>query len=79
MAQILKANGYDKVSTKVAPNFLLKFLANFNADLKGMLPYIGNTFNGDISATMDTFNWKPIPIEKTVLDTARSVQEVLQG
>ncbi|MCA0931750.1 NAD-dependent epimerase/dehydratase family protein [Lutimonas saemankumensis] len=79
MAQILKSNGYDKVSTKVAPNFLLRFLANFNADLKGMLPYIGNTFNGDISATMDTFDWKPLPIEKTVLDTAKSVQEALQG
>ena len=44
-----------------------------------MPPYFGNTFNGVISATMDTFNWKPIPIEKTVLDTAKSVQEALQG
>ena len=26
LAQILKSNGYDKVSTKLAPNFLLKFI-----------------------------------------------------
>ena len=77
MAQILKSNGYDKVSTKVAPNFLLKFMSNFNSDLKGMLPFIGNTYNGDVSETMKTFNWKPIPLEKTVLDTAKSVQSYL--
>ena len=41
-------------------------------------PVYGNAFNGDISATMDTFNWKPLPLEKTVLDTARSVEEALQ-
>ena len=78
MAQILKSNGYDKVSTKVAPNFLLKFLANFNSDMKGMLPYIGNTFNGDVSDTMETFNWKPIALKKTVMDTAKSVEEAMQ-
>lgn len=78
MAQILKSNGYDKVSTKVAPNFFLKFMANFNSDMKGMLPYIGNTFNGDVSATMKIFNWKPIALKTTVLDTARSVEDAMQ-
>ena len=78
MAQILKSNGYDKVSTKEAPNFLLKFMANFNSDLKGMLPYIGNTFNGDVSETIKTFNWKPIAFKTTVLDTAKSVKEAIK-
>lgn len=77
MAQILKSNGYDKVSTKLAPNILLRFMANFNSEMKGMLPFVGNTFNGDVSATMKTFNWKPIPLEKTVLDTAESVKQAL--
>ncbi len=79
MAEILKANGYSKVSTKLAPNFLLRFMAKFNNDLKGMLPFIGNTFNGDISETMKTFNWKPIPLEKTVLDTAKSVEQAMKN
>jgi len=78
MAMILKSNGYTKVSTKVAPNFLLRFLANFNSDLRGMLPYIGNTFNGDIGATMKTFNWKPIAFKTTVMDTAKSVEDVIK-
>ena len=79
IAQILKTNGYEKVSTKLAPTFLLKFMANFNDEAKGMLPFIGNTIEADISDTMNTFNWKPIPFEKTVIDTAKSVEEAMKG
>ncbi|MFY0608312.1 MAG: aldehyde reductase [Cyclobacteriaceae bacterium] len=79
MAQILKSNGYSKVSTKLAPTFLIKFMANFNSEMKGMLPFVGNTFKADVSDTMKTFNWSPIQLEKTVLDTAKSVEEVMAG
>jgi dihydroflavonol-4-reductase len=78
IAQILKANGYDKVSTKLAPTFLLKFMAKFNDEAKGMLPFIGNTVQADISDTMRTFNWKPMSFEKTVLDAAKSVETSLK-
>jgi len=78
IAQILKSNGYDKVSTKLAPTFLLKFMANFNSEMKGMLPFIGNSIEADVSNTMTTFKWKPIPFEKTVLDTASSVENSLK-
>jgi dihydroflavonol-4-reductase len=73
IAQILKSDGYENISTKLAPSFLLKFMANFNDDLKGMRPFIGNTFNADISQTMKVFNWQPIALKKTALDTAKSV------
>ena len=79
IAQILKSNGYDKVSTKLAPSFLLKFIANFNAEMKGMLPFVGNTIEADVTNTMNTFNWQPITFQKTVLDTAKSVQGVING
>jgi dihydroflavonol-4-reductase len=78
IAQILKSNGYDKVSTRLAPTFLLKFIANFNDEMKGMLPFIGNTIEADITDTMNTFKWKPIPFEKTVLDTAKSVEKEIK-
>jgi dihydroflavonol-4-reductase len=78
IAQILKSNGYDKVSTRLAPTFLLKFLANFNDEMKGMLPFVGNTIEADVSATMKTFHWNPIAFEKTVLDTAESVKSSLE-
>jgi len=78
IATILKSNGYKKVSTKIAPTFLLKFMAKFNDEAKGMLPFIGNTVEAEVSNTMSTFNWKPIPFEKTILDTAKSVEMVLE-
>jgi len=78
IAQILKTNGFDKVSTKLAPTFLLKFIAKFNDEMKGMLPFVGNTIEADESYTMKTFSWKPIPFEKTVLDTARSVEQAIK-
>ena len=78
IAEILKSNGYKKVSTKLAPTFLLKFMAKFNDEAKGMLPFIGNTVEADVSNTMNTFNWKPISFEKTILDTAKSVEMLLE-
>jgi dihydroflavonol-4-reductase len=77
IAQILKSNGYDKVSTQLAPTFILKFIAKFNNEMKGMLPFVGNTIEADVNNTMKTFNWKPIPFEKTVLDTAKSVEQAI--
>ena len=77
IAKILKANGYDKVSTRLAPTFLLKFIANFNDEMKGMLPFVGNTIEADISNTMNAFNWRPINFEKTVIDTAKSVKQAI--
>jgi dihydroflavonol-4-reductase len=79
IAQILKSNGYNKVSTKLAPTFLLKFMAKFNDEAKGMLPFIGNTIEADVANTMKTFYWKPMPFEKTVIDTAKSVEKVIMN
>lgn len=75
---LLKANGYEKVSTKVAPNFMVKLLANFNSEMKGMLPYLGKTYQGDIEKTQSVFNWQPVPFKQMVLDTAKSVNAILK-
>lgn len=77
MAQILKDNGNSKVSTIEGPSFLLKFMSNFIADLKGMKPFIGNTYNADLSPTLKTFNWRPVPFEKTILDTVQSIKSLI--
>jgi dihydroflavonol-4-reductase len=79
LAEVLKSNGYTKVSTTVAPNFLLRFMANFVAEVRGALPFIGVTYDADISSTMQVFNWKPIAFEKTILDTAKSIDAVLKS
>jgi dihydroflavonol-4-reductase len=77
IAKILKSNGYDKARPILVPSFLLKIIAKLNDEIKGMLPFIGNTITADISNTMITFNWKPIPLEKTVLDSAKSLEAAL--
>jgi dihydroflavonol-4-reductase len=77
LAKILKSNGYDKVSTKLAPNFLLKIMGYIDLEAKSMRSFIGKTYNGDVSLTMETFDWKPISLKKTVLDTAKSIEPYL--
>jgi len=58
---------------------MLKFMANFLAEVRGALPFIGLTYDADISETKKVFNWKPIPFDKMVLDTAKSVELVLKS
>ena len=77
ITKLLKSSGYDKVSTKVAPNFMVKLLANFNSEMKGMIPYVGKKYEGDIKDTKIIFNWEPIAFEQMILDTAESVKGVL--
>ncbi len=77
LAKILKSNGFDKVSTKEAPNFLIKFLGNFDREARSMRPFIGKTYRANVSKTIETFDWEPINIEQTILDTAKSVHEAI--
>jgi len=79
MTSILKSAGYEKVSTKVAPTFMVKFMANFDAEMRGMLPYVGKTYQADVRPTMQTFNWQPIAVKKMVLETAAAVKEILDA
>ena len=77
VAKILKTNGYSKVSTKLAPNFLLKFIGDFDREAKSMRGFIGKKYNANISSTLDTFDWQPIDFETTVLDTANSIKQTI--
>jgi len=78
ITQLLRSSGYEAVGTGVAPNFMVKLLALFNPEMKGVLPYVGKEYKGDISTTRRVFSWEPIPFNKMVLDTAKSVQAVLE-
>lgn len=73
-------NTYFKSKTlaeQAAWNFLLKILSVFNREAKGMLTMLGMNLSADNSKTMDVFDWKPIPFEKTVLDTAKAVKKII--
>ena len=74
IAQHIKSNGYDKVSKRLAPNFLLNFIRNFDREARSMKAFIGKTYDGDVSSTLKTFYWKPISLEKLFLDTVKSIE-----
>ncbi len=76
MAAILKKNGYAAVPRK-APTFLLNILSLFNRDLKGMKPFFDVEITANITPTKETFNWEPIPFEKTMIDSAKSIEHLV--
>jgi dihydroflavonol-4-reductase len=78
ICQLLLDNGYKGPSTKLAPNFMLKFLANFSREVKGTLAMLGMNLDADNSKTMEVFDWKPIPFEKTILETAVAVKKIMK-
>ena len=39
----------------------------FNSEMKGMLPFVDAKVSADVSDTIKTFNWKPIPFEENSL------------
>ena len=76
LAQTLQQHGY-KVTTRKVPTFILKIMSLFDRQIKGMLPVTDRIVNCDNSDTINTFNWTPIPLKKTFVDMAASVQKVL--
>jgi len=74
VAQLLLNQGYKGPSTKKAPNFLFKFLSLFDREAKGMLALLGMKLTADNSSTIKTFKWRPMPFEKTVIETANAIK-----
>ncbi len=75
-AQFLKDEGYKGPSTRIAPNFLLRFVANFDREAKGMLALLGMNLSSDNSQTRELFNWTPIPFKQSVLESAAAVKAI---
>ncbi|NQX84921.1 MAG: NAD-dependent epimerase/dehydratase family protein [Flavobacteriaceae bacterium] len=77
IAALLKKNGFEKARPIKAPSLMVKFMSLFNSEMKGMLPFLDTEVSADISITKQVFNWEPIHFEKTILDTAKSIQPLL--
>ena len=73
VAQVLKESGYGKVSTRRAPTLLLKFIALFDAEVRGMLPFIGKAAAFDNRATFDVLQWQPTPLENSFREMAAAI------
>ena len=79
IAKIVKDNGFEKSSTKIIPTILVWVMSFFNSEMKGVLRNIKRgSYTTDNSPTVSIFNWKPIPLEKTIVDMATSISEILK-
>ncbi len=76
VAQFLKDAGYKGPSTRIAPNFLLRLMAKFDREAKGLLTFLDMNLSADISETRDLFGWKPIHIKQSILDTAIAIKAI---
>ena len=74
VAQTLIDDGYKGPSTRIAPNFLLRFMSLFDREAKGMVGFLGMELGADNSRTRALFEWTPTPLEQSVRETAAAVQ-----
>jgi dihydroflavonol-4-reductase len=65
-----KAN---KVPTRALPNWLVRFIANFDASLKTLTPMLGNPRHASSEKAQRVLGWKPRPAEEALLSSARSL------
>jgi dihydroflavonol-4-reductase len=70
----LKSLGYKKVPSTKAPSFLLRIVAWFDREARGMVPFLGQKASFDISDTVNILEWtNPTKIEVSLKDMATSI------
>jgi nucleoside-diphosphate-sugar epimerase len=76
MATLLRARlgaAAAKVPTGKAPDFLLRLVALFDRDLKSVTPSLGRRREFSSAKAARILDWRPRPIDETILDCARSL------
>ena len=71
IAEILKNNGFKKVPTIVAPNFLLGFLSFFLKDIALFKDRLGKSQITKSDNAKKLLEWKPGFVEDAIVDTAK--------
>jgi hypothetical protein len=61
------------VSSRRAPTILLKIIGLFDAEVRGMLPFIGKAAAYDNQATLDVLEWQPTPLETSFREMAEAI------
>jgi nucleoside-diphosphate-sugar epimerase len=79
MAQILKDGGADagdRVPTRPLPNWLLRMIALFDPEVKGVVPELGKRKNGSNEKARRLLGWAPRSAREAILATSRSLWEL---
>lgn len=75
VAQVLKKAGYSKVPSMRAPSALLKIMSLFDREAKGMIPFLGQRASFDNRSTFEILDWKPTPIENSLIEMAAAISQ----
>jgi len=75
VASVLREAGYTKVPSRRAPTILLKFMALFDGEVRGMLPFIGKAAACDNDATFTVLQWQPTPLETSFREMAAAISQ----
>ena len=75
IAKILKNNGFKKVPTIVAPNFLLGFLSFFLKDIALFKDRLGKSQITKSDNAKKLLQWNPGFVENAIIDTAKKYKE----
>jgi nucleoside-diphosphate-sugar epimerase len=79
MAQILKHEAGDagrKVPTRSVPNWLMRVVALFDAEVRGVVPELGTRKNASKEKARRVLGWVPRSPREAVLAAARSLLEL---
>ena len=73
VANVLRNAGYTRVPSRRAPTALLKLMALFDGEVRGMLPFIGKAAAFDNQSTHSVLQWQPTPLETSFKDMAAAI------
>ena len=74
MGKVLRHAGFAKAPTKELPNFMVKFVALFNSQLEGVVPFLGRKSDIDKSKAKQHLAWTFVTAEQSALDTVKQLQ-----
>jgi len=74
IGKVLRSEGFAKAPIHEIPTFLIKFLALFVSQLKGIRPSVGKVIRLNKKRAMECLPWEFVPAEQSIKDTAKQLQ-----
>ena len=78
VAKFLRESGFNKAPSKKLPDFIVKMMALISSDMKSMKTYLGVKTIFDTSQTKEIFDWNPISIKETIVESGMAVKKILE-
>jgi len=73
LSEVLRRAGYSKVPSRKAPTLVMKFMGLFDRDARGLAPLLGQKVSLNNQATLDILEWKPTPIDTSIVEMAKVI------